>query len=177
LSETRFGKMVHASMGPGEENSGKLVTEIRRKAREIANQTKADFIINDGPPGIGCTAISSITGTNRILLVIEPTKSGLHDIKRLVELVHKFKIHMSAVINKSDINPAVTNEIEKYLKNSAIPLLAKIPFNETMVNAMIDGKTIIEYSPDSEISKLLKQVWDELKRPVPNKTFHIVPNE
>lgn len=173
LSDTRFGKMVHASMGPGEENSGKLVTEIRRKAREIANETGADFILNDGPPGIGCTAISSITGTNSILLVIEPTKSGLHDIKRLVKLVHKFKIPMCAVINKSDINYTVTNEIETYLNNNAIRLLAKIPFDEIMVDAMVNGQSIIEYRPNSEISTMLKMVWDELKRPTPVKVYHI----
>ncbi len=177
ISDTRFGKMVHALMGPGEENSGKLVTEIRRKAREIATKTQADFIINDGPPGIGCTAISSITGTNRVLLVIEPTKSGLHDIKRLVELVRKFKIHMSAVINKSDINHVVTNDIETYLNNNAISLLAKIPFDESMVYAMVNGKSIIEYAPNSKISKLLKHVWEELKQPVPDRSFHVIAND
>ena len=176
LSDTRFGKMVHASMGPGEENSGKLVTEIRRKAREIAFETNADFILNDGPPGIGCSAISSITGTNSILLVVEPTKSGLHDINRLVELIHKFKIPMCAVINKSDINPSVTNEIETYLNNNAIRILAKVPFDETMVDAMVKGQSIIEYRPNSKIAMLLKNVWEELSKPVPTKTFHIVTN-
>ena len=165
VSNTRFGTMVHASMGPGEENSGKLVTEIRKKAREIANNSNANFILNDGPPGIGCTAISSITGTNSILLVIEPTKSGLHDIERLVTLVRKFKIPMCAVINKSDINTIVTQQIETYLTNNKIKLLAKIPFDEAMVGAMIEQKSIIEYKPNSEISTLLTHVWNELKKP------------
>jgi len=109
--------------------------------------------------------------------VVEPTKSGLHDIKRLVELVHKFKIPMCAVINKSDINPVVTNEIEEYLNINAIRILAKIPFDETMVDAMVNGQSIIEFKPDSEITTMLKQVWKELKRPIPIKTFHIETND
>ncbi len=177
VSDTRFGKMVHATMGPGEENSGKLVSEIRRKAREIASKTNADFILNDGPPGIGCTAISSITGTNSVLLVIEPTLSGLHDIKRLIELVRTFKIPMNAIINKSDINTEVTKKIEEYLKNNVIRLLAKIPFNETFVDAMIKGQSIIEYAPDSEISQALKYIWSEISKEENEKTFHLVTNE
>ena len=98
VSNTRFGKLVHAQMFPGEENSGKLVAEIRGKAREIAKADKLDWIINDGPPGVGCTAISSITGTDHVLLVIESTLSGLHDAKRVAELVRGFKIPLSAII-------------------------------------------------------------------------------
>jgi len=162
VSNTRFGKMVHASMGPGEENSGKLVTEIRKKAREIANETNAKFILNDGPPGIGCSAISSITGTNSILLVIEPSQSGLHDITRLIQLVNKFNIPMSAIINKCDINEDITQQIELFLKQHRINLLAKIPFDKEIINAMINEKSIIEYAPESNTSILLKDVWEKL---------------
>jgi MinD superfamily P-loop ATPase len=162
VSNTRFGKMVHASMGPGEENSGKLVTEIRKKAREIARNNNSKFILNDGPPGIGCSAISSITGTNSVLLVIEPSLSGLHDISRLVELVKKFNIPMNAIINKSDINSDVTRQIEVFLKEQDITLLAKIPFDKEIIDAMINKKTIIEYSPNSTTSQLIKSVWKEL---------------
>jgi MinD superfamily P-loop ATPase len=162
LSETRFGTLVHAKMGPGEENSGKLVTEIRRKAKETAKKQNADFIINDGPPGIGCSAISSITGTNKILLVIEPSKSGFHDIKRLIELIDTFKIKKYAVINKFDINMEITTEIEEFLRIQNIPLIGKIPFDKMMVEALINKKAITEFIPDSEISMIFKLIWQKI---------------
>ncbi len=133
VSDTRLGTLVHAKMGPGEENSGKLVTLVRQRAKEIALDTKAKYVINDGPPGIGCAAISSITGTSAVLLVIEPSKSGLHDIERLIELIDSFKIPAYALINKYTINHDITQQIEHYLKNMKIPLLAKIQFDKQMV--------------------------------------------
>jgi len=163
ISETRFGSLVHAKMGPGEENSGKLVTKIREKARQIALEQNADFVINDGPPGIGCSAIASVTGSDAVLLIIEPTVSGLHDAKRLIELVKSFSIPLIAIINKFDINKSFTQEVEKYLNELGIPLAGKIPFTIKMVESMIAGKTIIEYSPEENISKefngILKQVF------------------
>lgn len=164
VSNTRFGKMVHAKMGPGEENSGKLVTEVRKKAKELAIEAGCDFILTDGPPGIGCAAISSITGSQSVLLVIEPSKSGLHDAKRVVELVKAFNTKIFALINKFDLNLELTDEIEKYLKEESIPMLAQIPFDTKFVESMILEKTIVEYSPDSEISKSLKSIWEELKK-------------
>ncbi|MCF6357122.1 MAG: P-loop NTPase [Draconibacterium sp.] len=162
VSETRFGTLVHAKMGPGEENSGKLVTEVRRKAREIATETGADFIINDGPPGIGCSAIASVTGTNAVLLVIEPTLSGLHDAKRLKKLVDSFNIPVFAVINKFDINKKITNKVESYLFDNKIPLIGRLPFNTKMVESMVRGKTIIEYVPDENISREFYSIWEKI---------------
>ncbi len=109
ISDTRYGKMVHAHMGAGEENSGKLVTQVRKLARDIAKAENNDLIINDGPPGIGCPVISSLSGTQMVLLVIEPSKSGLHDIKRLIQLVSDFKIPMKAIINKYDIQLEISS--------------------------------------------------------------------
>ncbi len=163
ISDTRMGKLVHAKMGPGEENSGKLVSEIRGRAKEIAKETGAGYVINDGPPGIGCAAISSVTGTDTVLLVIEPTHSGLHDIKRVVDLIDSFKIPSFAVINKYDINKEVVEEIEKFLNQNNIPLLAKLPFDKQMVESMVNGQTIVEYNPDSEISQKIKEVWEKIK--------------
>lgn len=164
VSETRFGALVHAKMGPGEENSGKLVSRIREKAREIAIKTKADIIINDGPPGIGCSAISSITGTNLVLLVIEPTISGLHDAKRLIELVHSFKIPMLALINKYDINTDSTAEVEEYLKQNEIEIIGRVPFDTQMVDSMVHEQSIVEFSPRSKASEELKQSWNLIAR-------------
>ncbi len=169
VSHSRFGTLVHAEMGPGEENSGKLVTTIRRKARELAQLEQRDYILNDGPPGIGCTTISSLSGTDIVLLVIEASKSGFHDVKRLVELIESFNIKSYAVINKYDLNSNIANEIEAFLKSRDIQLLSKFPFDVQMVEAMVQGKTIMEYSETSEISKALIRVWNQLKSCQPNK--------
>lgn len=162
VSDTRFGALVHARMGAGEENSGKLVTEIRRKAREIALQQKAEWIINDGPPGIGCPVIASVTGTDRVLLVIEPSLSGLHDAERLMHLVRSFGIPLVAVINKSDIEPEITQKVRLFLQHQAIPLIGEIPFDKQMVSSVVQGKTILEYAPESELSITLRKIGERL---------------
>lgn len=162
-SHSRFGQLVHAEMGPGEENSGKLVTQVRKKAKEIAQQNSADYILNDGPPGIGCATIASLSGTNAVLLVIEPTKSGLHDAQRLIQLIESFNIDTYALINKYDLNIGVSMKIEEFLQSKNIPLLAKIGFDREMVEAMLKGKTIVEYNASSLISKQILEVWNQLK--------------
>lgn len=162
VSNTRFGKLVHARMSPGEENSGKLVSRIREKAREIATATKADFVVNDGPPGIGCTAISSITGVNAVLLVIEPTVSGLHDAKRLIKLVQSFNIKMFAIINKYDIDKVFSNKVEGYLASQNIDVLYRVPFDTVMVESMVNQQTLSEFAPDSVISINMLETWQKL---------------
>jgi MinD superfamily P-loop ATPase len=164
VSDSRFGKLVHAQMGPGEENSGKLVTQIKKKARELAKENQMEYLINDGPPGIGCATISSLSGTNAVLLVIEPTKSGLHDVQRLVALIETFHIETNALINKYDINPEVVITIEEYLQFKNIQLLAKISFDKEMVEAMTIGKTIVEYNSASMITGQIQQVWNSIKK-------------
>ncbi|MBN1927032.1 MAG: ATP-binding protein [Prolixibacteraceae bacterium] len=162
ISDTRFGTFVHARMAAGEENSGKLVSLVRSEAKKIAQKNNLDFVISDGPPGIGCSAISSITGSDFVLLVIEPSKSGLHDAKRVSELVESFKIPMAAIINKYDLNAEITAETETFLEEQKIPLLAKIPFDKKFVEAMIEGKTIVEFSNESDPATLIKSVWEQL---------------
>ena len=162
VSDTRFGPLVHARMGPGEENTGKLVTRIRKKATEIAGRINARFIINDGPAGIGCPVIASLTGTKKVIMVIEPTLSGLHDVKRLVDLIRMFDIQIYAVINKYDINGKITVYIEKYMYDNNIPVLGKIPFNTDIVKAMINKKTIVEFRPESEITGIMRSIWERI---------------
>lgn len=162
VSDTRFGKLVHAHMGPGEENSGKLVTQVRKVAKEIAREKQAHYVLNDGPPGIGCATIASLTGTGSVLLVIEPTKSGLHDVERLVELIGAFHIKTFAVINKADIHVEMAVQIESFLERNNIPLLAKIDFDENMVKSMNQGLSIVEYQPGGRIAKQIQQVWEKL---------------
>ncbi len=166
VSNSRFGPFVHAKMGPGEENSGKLVTQVRQKAKEIAKSREADYIINDGPPGIGCSAISSVTGTRAVLMVVEPTRSGLHDAERLVELVRSFHIPLFGLINKSDINPEMTGEIEKYLERENIPLLEKLKFDTLLVESMVDKKNIVEYKDESISAGKIKRIWEQLSEEI-----------
>ncbi|MBN1821431.1 MAG: 4Fe-4S binding protein [Prolixibacteraceae bacterium] len=163
ISETRFGPLVHAKMGPGEENSGKLVTQVRNNAINLAKNKNADFIINDGPPGIGCPVIASISGTNAVIVIIEPTLSGLHDSQRLIKLVQASNIPIYAVINKYDINLEITNKVEKFLQQEKIPLTAKLPFTVLVINSIKDGKSIIETAPNEEISEQIKLAWNIIK--------------
>ena len=162
VSDTRFGPMVHARMGAGEENSGRLVTEIRRKAKEIALNQNAATIISDGPPGIGCPVIASLTGTGIVLMVVEPSLSGLHDAQRMYELVQSFRLPVFAVINKFDINKEITQKAENFLAENKIPLLGKIPFETDLVESMIHAKTITEFAPNNPVSKELKSIWQKI---------------
>lgn len=162
VSKTRLGMMVHAEMGPGEENSGKLVTRCRQRAKEIAEENNASYIISDGPPGIGCPAIASITGTDAVIMVVEPTKSSLHDAERLIELIDSFSIPVFAIINKSDIQPEMTERLEEFFQERSVPLLGILPFDKSVIKAMIEGLTIVEYSADSEITTILRTVWTRL---------------
>ncbi|TAJ11487.1 (4Fe-4S)-binding protein [Marinilabiliaceae bacterium JC017] len=162
VSDSRFGPFVHAKMGAGEENSGKLVTRIRRKAKEIAREINADFIVSDGPPGIGCPVIASLTGTNKVLIVIEPSQSGLHDAQRLITLIESFNIPTYAIINKYDINKRIAQTTESYLQDKGIPLIGKIPFDPVMTKSMMAEKTIVEYQPDSSISEIIQNIWKQL---------------
>jgi MinD superfamily P-loop ATPase len=163
ISSTRFGTLVHAHMMPGEENSGKLVATIRGKAREIATENNISRIINDGPPGIGCPVIASLSGVHKVLLVAEPSVSGLHDALRLTELTRKFGIPTSAVINKWDLNPELSQKLEEELKAESIEVIGKIPFDPTFTDAMIAGQTITEFAPESEAALLLKEIWKKLE--------------
>ncbi|SHF01264.1 MinD superfamily P-loop ATPase, contains an inserted ferredoxin domain [Mariniphaga anaerophila] len=162
VSDTRFGLLVHARMKAGEENSGRLVTEIRGKARQIAEESAADFVINDGPPGIGCPVIASVTGTDKVLLVTEPSLSGLHDAGRLLKLVESFRIPVFAVINKYDINPEITAQTARFFEEKAIPLIGKIPFDTRLVDAMVAGKSVVEFAPGTELATEFVTICEKL---------------
>jgi MinD superfamily P-loop ATPase len=163
VSGSRMGTLVHAEMGPGEENSGKLVAVLRTEARNIARKEHAAWIINDGPPGIGCAAISSLTGTDAAIIVTEPSRSGFHDLKRIVELIGSFGIPAYTMINKHDLHPELTREITSFLQARNIPTIARIPFSETFVHAMVKGVSVIEYDPAAEISGIIAVAWEIFK--------------
>lgn len=162
ISNTRFGTLVHARMGPGEENSGRLVICIREKAKQLAAEQNANFIISDGSPGIGCPVIASVTGTDIVLLVIEPSLTGIHDAERLLKLVRSFDIPVFALINKYDINKEITDKAESFLINNRIPIIGKIPFDTKFVESMVNGKTIVEYAPGSKLTNIFEKAWQRL---------------
>lgn len=153
------GRMVYGRLAPGEENSGKLVAKVREKAKEIAREANLEHIIIDGPPGIGCAVISAITGVDAVLVVTEPSMSGLHDLKRTLELTASFKLPTSVIINKYDINEEVSSDIEKYCNQNGVEVIAKLPFDSIVVDSMVNCSSITDYASDSEISNLLKQAY------------------
>jgi MinD superfamily P-loop ATPase len=155
----RNGKMVYGKLAPGEENSGKLVSRVREKAKEIAQNHNLETIIIDGPPGIGCTVISSITGVDYVIVVTEPTISGLHDLKRTLEITEKFSVKTRVIINKNDLNFQVSKEIENYCSSRNIPVIASLPFHPQVVEAMINKKSIVEFAPNSLIAKQLEEAF------------------
>lgn len=140
VGETEYGTMVHACLEPGEENSGKLVAEVRRKAKKIAQLDGKEYIILDGAPGVACNVISSLTGVKRVVIVTEPTLSGLHDLERVVNLVERFRVKPYFVINKFDISIEMTDKIETYLNNLGYKISMKIPFDKKIFKAIMENK-------------------------------------
>ncbi|MEE4241726.1 MAG: 4Fe-4S binding protein [Desulfopila sp.] len=172
ISDTRVGPMVHARLGIAEENSGKLVSVIRRQARQIAEDKGHDLIITDGPPGIGCPVIASITGAEAVIIIVEPTISGMHDVERVTRLTSHFGIQAMLCVNRYDINLEMTEKIEQFAEKEDLVILPKIPFDPDFTMAMVKGKTLIEFAPDSATSSIIKEVWQtildtpEAKRPL-----------
>ena len=162
ISKTKYGMMSHALLNPGEENSGKLVTLVRNSAKKIAEKENLELIINDGPPGIGCPVIASLSGVNLGLVVTEPTLSGIHDMKRALALLNHFKIFSVVCINKFDLNEENSSTIIKYCKSKDIEMIGTIPYDSKFTEAIIAGKPVIEYFPDSKVSNSLKNLWKKI---------------
>lgn len=162
VSQSRFGLFTHAKLYIGEENSGKLVTLIRNFAIKLAEEMKVDYIIIDGPPGIGCPVNSAVTGVAYAVAVIEPTLSGIHDFERLIELARQLQVPLGCVINKYDINLSITREIENYCKDHNTEVLAKLPYSEEVIRAHVAKKTITEFLPDSYVARQVKELWKKI---------------
>jgi len=158
ISDTRFGTMVHAKLGIAEENSGKLVTLIRKEAKKIAEEEKKDLIIIDGSPGIGCPVIASITGADLVLIVTEPTLSGKHDLERVAELAVGFKIPTLIAINKFDLNSDIADQIEKDVLKRNIKVVGKIRYDKAFTKAQIMKCSVVEYT-DGAVSEDIKTLW------------------
>ncbi|MEA1910494.1 MAG: ATP-binding protein [Spirochaetota bacterium] len=162
ISSIRTGStMVHARLSIGADNSGKLVAKVKKDAKAIAEEQKKTAVLVDGSPGVGCPVVSSLSGASFTVLVTEPTVSGLHDLKRVYELVKKFGIKAGCIINKADLNKAVADDVKKFLKEEDIVLLSEIPYNVKFTEAMTNGKTIVEY--DEELGKLISESWKKIK--------------
>lgn len=162
VSDTRCGPMVHARLGIAEDNSGKLVTLTRERAKEVAKKVHMNLILTDGPPGLACPVIASITGATGVLIVTEPTLSGHHDMDRVVELTRHFGIPAYVCINKFDINPEMTKTIEQYAHDNGLPVMGKIPFDPFFTKAMVEKKTIIEYDSNSDAARAVKEIWEKV---------------
>ncbi|OPY04859.1 MAG: Ferredoxin [Syntrophaceae bacterium PtaB.Bin038] len=161
LSDTPYGPFVHARLGIAQENSGKLVACIRQKAKELAETRRLDYVIIDGPPGIGCPVLASLTDTNLAVIVTEPTLSGIHDARRVMELARHFRIPAGLVINKWDINPERSREIEDLCAREGVHLLGRIPFSKRVAESLIRAVPYVE-TADDEVSAAIRAAWDKI---------------
>lgn len=161
-SETRFGPMAHAKLGAGEGVSGLLVTVVRNNARKLAEKYARDMIIIDGPPGTGCSVIASIAGVDMVLVVTEPSVSGIHDLERILNVADHFNIPAVVCINKYDINEKNSLIIEEYCKENGIEVVGKLPYDKAPTKAMMQEMTVIEYS-DGEFSNKVKDLWENVR--------------
>jgi len=158
ISETRFGPMVHAKLGIAEENSGKLVSAVRSNAKRIAEEHELNLVLIDGSPGIGCPVIASITGTNLVLVVTEPTLSGLHDLERVADLTRHFGVPALVCVNKWDLNPEVSERIEARACERGLGLAGRVRYNRAVTEAQIQRKSVVEYQQDGCATDV-RAVW------------------
>lgn len=162
VSDTRHGPMVHARLGIAAENSGKLVTLVRREARRIASEDSYKLILVDGPPGIGCPVIASVTGADMILIVTEPTLSGLHDLERTARLAVHFRVPAAVCVNKCDVNADITREIEDRAAAMRVEMLGSIRYDDQVTVAQIRGLSVVEHS-DSDAAQDIRTLWDRVE--------------
>ncbi|KAA0015388.1 (4Fe-4S)-binding protein [Thermoplasmatales archaeon ex4484_30] len=160
-ANTRFGNFVYGLLEAGEEASGKLVAQVRQKAREVAEKKGIDLIIIDSPAGIGCPVIASIGNTDLVIIVAEPTMAAIHDMERILSVAEHFKIRAVVVVNKYDINEGMTEKIERFCKEKGIDIVGKIPFNKKFTEAMVKGLNIVEY--DENIAESMRKIWNKIE--------------
>lgn len=163
ISSTKYGPLVHARLGIAQENSGKLVAQVRKEAREIAEKQGFDYILSDGPPGIGCPVISSISGVNLALLVTEPTLSGIHDLERLMGVLNHFGVNAAVCINKYDLNEENTLKIGQYCADKGVCVVSKIPYDDVFTEAIVNRMPVVEYSR-GVISNELESMWYKIQQ-------------
>jgi len=161
-SETPYGQLFHAALRPAQENSGKLVTMVKQQTRLLAMDEAYDLVIVDGPPGIGCPVISTVSGADLALIVAEPTAAGAHDMRRVLETTTHFGVQAIVCINKADIYPEGAARIEEFCREQAIHIVGTIPFDALVTEAMVQGQPVTLYAPDSPASTALRKIWHEV---------------
>ena len=161
-SMTRFGPMSHAKLLPGEGNSGKLVTEVRKQAQKLAHKNGQEITLIDGSPGIGCPVIATVSGIKLGVIVTEPTMSGIHDMERVLTLLERFRVHTMVIVNKYDLNPENTQRIEQICTENGVDFLGTIPFDSVMTESMVAAKTLPEFVPNHRITRLLERMWSKI---------------
>ncbi len=161
-SQARYGPLFHAHLFAGRENSGKLVTLIKSKARILAAKQQADYLLVDGPPGIGCPVIAAVSGADLALLVTEPTVAGAHDLYRIVGVTQHFGVPSLACINKWDLNPAKAEEIVTWCTQQGIPVAGRIPFDQVVTRAMVQGQPVTAYS-DGAVTQAIRNLWTRVR--------------
>jgi len=161
ISETQYGSFVHAKLGIAEENSGKLVSLVRKQAQVLAAKQNKEFIIIDGSPGIGCPVIACVTGVDCAVIVTEPTLSGLHDAKRVIKVAEHFNVAIKLVINKYNLNEELTAKIEHYCDDNKIPVIGKIAFDEDIVYSVVNRKTLMEID-NNKLKNNVQNIWEKI---------------
>jgi len=164
LSETRYGPLVHARLLAGAEASGKLVTQVREQAKEAAARSGSDLILIDGSPGIGCPVIASLAGVDAALAVTEPTPSGLHDLRRVLQVAAHFGVPAAVCVNKWDINPELTEEVEQVAREMGAPPLGRIPFDEAVAASTAEGVPLVEFVANGPARKAVVGLWEGIIR-------------
>lgn len=167
VSRTPYGTLVHGELRPGEETSGKLVTQVKMRARELERLEGAKLLLVDGSPGIGCPVIASLSGAHAALVVTEPSRSALHDLARVVEVARHFRARPFLAINKADLSPALTREVEAYARDAGLVLLGRIPYDEGVVRAQVAGRTVVE-DGDGPAARALRSLWEKLAAELEN---------
>lgn len=162
ISESRFGPMVHAELFPGGENSGKLVALVRNQAKVLARKRGKNLILVDGAPGVGCPVISSVTGASHVIIVTEPSLSGLHDMERALQLVYGFGMSASVIINRFDINLEVTRQIERFSAKARARVLGRIPYDPEVIRAMVKRRCVVE-NGTGPVGVAVKEIWRTLE--------------
>ncbi len=168
ISDSRFGPMVHAQLFPGEENSGRLVALLRQKARELAEDRQVEIILSDGPPGIGCPVISSLSGSSLAVIVTEPTQSAIHDLERVAQLCSHFKVPACVLINKADLNQSLAEDIERRARQQGLVSIGRLPFDQTFVQAVVAGKAVTEID-DNKCAHALSNAWQKIESILKNR--------
>ncbi len=168
VSSTRHGPMVHARLGVAESNSGRLVTLVRQKAGDVAEAEGRDLVIIDGSPGIGCPVIASIAGASLVLVVTEPSVSGIHDMGRVLDLAAHFAIPVAVCVNKYDINLDAVRSIEKLCRQKSVPLVGKIPYDLSVTEAQLRGLSAVE-ADGGPAAACIREIWNEVERRLGNR--------